>query len=140
MFMEWRVEKMIERNTLADNEILYFYKLLFKYEKIISKDPKGFRYNKIKKFLKTHSINLDYTSPVTEHTDKNKVVFTQYTSVCACFIRHIRNAFAHGLIRKERNVYTIIDYDKKRKKQTMYGRINKELLPKLIEEMENTRT
>ena len=140
MLMGWRMEEMKESNTLSDKEIVYFYKLLYRYEKIICKNPKGFKYNKIKKFVKEHSINLDYTNPVKEHEEKNKIIFTQHISVCACFIRHIRNAFAHGSIKKEKNFYTIIDYDKKYKKQTMYGKINKELLPKLIKEMESTRT
>ncbi len=137
MFIGWRAEQMIEKNTLADKEIIYFYKLLFRYEKVISKNPKGFRYYKIENFLEKHSINLDYKNPVKEHFEKNKIIFKQRDSICVCFIRHVRNAFAHGLITKEKNIYTIIDYDKK--KLTMYGRINKELLSELIKEMENTR-
>lgn len=131
--------KSINKNTLSDKEICYFYKLLYKYEKEIKNDSKGFDFKKINKFLKSNLIDLDYKNPVVEHSKKNKIIFAQYKSVCVCFIRHIRNAFAHGLIIKNKNIYTIIDCDKKQKKLTMYGKINKELLPQLIEAMESTR-
>ncbi len=108
--------KSFNKYTLSDKEVNYFYKLLFRYEKEIKNNPKGFDFRKNSKFLKSKSIKLDYRNPVVEHTEKNKIIFSQYKSVCACFIRHIRNAFAHGLIIKDKNTYTIIDYDNKQKK------------------------
>ena len=130
----------MDNTNLSNKEISYFYEVLLKYEKLISKQPQGFKYKDIKKFLKQHLIHLDYKNPIVKHSEKNKIIFTYHTSICACFIRHIRNAFAHGMIQKEKNFYIIIDYDKKQKKYTMYGKINKELLPKLIEAMEKTKS
>lgn len=128
------------QNNLSDKEVLYFYNLLFRYETQICKDPKGYRYHKkeVEKFLRKHAIQLEYkTKNIQMHNEKNTIYFTYNTSICVDFIRHVRNAFAHGLLSKEKNNYIIQDLYKR--KYTAYGRISQKLLPELISVLENTK-
>lgn len=126
-------------NTLSDQEMARFSKLLFLYERELRNNRTGFNLNKIKKFLHEKSIALIYNGNVVEQTKKNTIAFSSSISVCFDFIRHVRNAFAHAQIIKEKNSYILIDI-KNGKELTMHGSINKELLPKLIDEMLNTRS
>ncbi len=125
--------------TLDTKEIIYFYEFLFRFEQSIRKEPTGYKINakEVNKFKKTHNITLDDKCKVIEHCDKNKFIFKGNGAACFHFLKHIRNAFAHGQITKEKNYYII--EDKYKGKYTMYGRINKELFPELMEVLENTR-
>lgn len=128
------------RNGLSDKEVLYFYNLLFRYETKISKAPKGYNYHRkeVGKFFRKNAIKLEYrTKKIQVHNEKNTIYFTSHTSICVDFIRHVRNAFAHGLLSKEKNIYIIQDLDKG--KYTTYGRIGQNLLVELISVLENTK-
>lgn len=123
---------------LNDKELIYFSRLMLRYEAEIKKDSKGFSIKKLKPFLQKKQITLDYKNKVETYNDaKNTIVFANDGSACVSFIRHIRNAFAHNQIQKVKNEYLLSD--KYRNKPTMSGRIGVNLLKALIAEMENTR-
>ena len=75
--------------------------------------------------------------PPAPHYDKNKIVFSAGSSVCYSLLKHIRNAFAHGGLIKEKNAFVI--EDKYRGKITAYGRINHKLLFLLIDKIVSTK-
>lgn len=89
-------------------------------------------------FFVRRGITLDYKKkPELYQGEKNTVVFSSSGSRCVDFIRHVRNAFAHGMILKQGNTYELIDIY--RKHLTMRGRIGVNLLRELIEKIEETR-
>lgn len=89
-------------------------------------------------FFVRRGITLDYKKkPELYQGEKNTVVFSSSGSRCVDFIRHVRNAFAHGLIVKQGNTYELTDISRKR--LTMRGRIGVNLLRELIEKIEATR-
>lgn len=127
---------MGKKLTLTNDEISFFYRLLYRYETTIKKNPKGYNIDakEVKQFTKDHSLELDYGSKtVTKHNIKNKMTFTKGKSACVSLFRHIRNAFAHATISKVNDCYIIQD-DKR-----MYGKIETTLLPKLIDVLEQTK-
>ena len=126
---------------LSDNEILYFSKIMLRYEGEIKTNPKGYNINdkELKKFIRNNNIRLEYKMKCTQYKEeKNTIFFSKCDdSVCVSFMRHIRNAFAHNNIVKERNSYILTD--KWHKNLTMNGRIGTNLLKDLIAKMEETR-
>ena len=64
-------------------------------------------------------------------------MFSSHGSRCVDFIRHVRNAFVHGLVVKQGNTYELSDIY--RKQLTMKGCIGVNLLKELIEKIEATR-
>ena len=126
-------------NGLSDEEIKYFAKLMLRYESKIKKDPKGYNFRKLTKFLRKNNITLDYKTKPTDYNgnEKNTIIFSSKGSKCVNFIRHIRNAFAHNNITKVKNTYQLYDEDKKI--PTMKGSIGTNLLKKLIAEIENMK-
>lgn len=128
-------------NKLSNQELKYFYDLLFRYETEICENKTGYRIKdkELTKFLKGKNVKLKYKNvdKIQEHDEKNTIYFTSNTSVCFDFIRHVRNSFAHCLLLKEKNNYII--QDKYKKKYTMYGMIGQNLLKELIEKMESSK-
>ena len=126
--------------TLSNQEIKYLYELLF-YLSDLQKNGKinGFdiRNKNLKEFLKSACVKLDYTMPPAPHYDKNKIVFFAASSVCYSLLKHIRNAFAHGGLIKEKTAFVI--EDKYRGMITAYGRINHKLLFLLIDKIVSTK-
>jgi hypothetical protein len=59
------------------------------------------------------------------------------SSACYFLLKHIRNAFAHGGLTREKNVFVI--EDKYQGKVTAYGRINHKLLFLLIDKIVRTK-
>ena len=127
-------------NGLSDEEIMYFAKLMLRYESKIKKDSNGYNIRKLTKFLQKNNIKLDHkTKPANyNRNDKNTIVFSSHGSTCVDFIRHIRNAFAHNNIQKVKNIYQL--YDEYKKSPTMVGSIGINLLKKLIAEIESMKT
>ena len=127
-------------NPLSDRELLFFTKLMLRYETEIKPNPKGYGITnkELTRFLRSEGITLDYKKkPELYQGEKNTVVFSSSGSRCVDFIRHVRNAFAHGLIVKQGNTYELTDISRKR--LTMRGRIGVNLLRELIEKIEATR-
>ena len=126
--------------TLNNQEIKYLYELLF-YLSDLQKTGKtsGFYIDnkELKKFLKEKSIALDYKTQPVMHYDKNRIIFTKGSSACYFLLKHIRNAFAHGGLTREKNVFVI--EDKYQGKVTAYGRINHKLLFLLIDKIVRTK-
>lgn len=127
-------------NPLSDRELLFFTKLMLRYETEIKPNSKGYGITnkELTRFLRSEGITLDYKKkPELYQGEKNTVVFSSSGSRCVDFIYHIRNAFAHGLIVKQGNTYELTDISRKR--LTMKGRIGVNLLRELIEKIEETR-
>ena len=127
-------------NPLSDRELLFFTKLMLRYETEIKPNSKGYGITnkELTRFLRSEGITLDYRKkPELYQGEKNTVVFSSSGSRCVDFIRHVRNAFAHGLIVKQGNTYELTDIY--RKHLTMRGRIGVNLLRELIEKIEATR-
>ena len=126
---------------LSDKEILYFYDILHLVENKIKKgEHKGYKIDdkRVLQFRKSQQVKLDYKNKPYEHWDKNFIIFkTGSDSTCPAFFKHIRNAFAHGNIYKNKNMYIIKDIY--RKEITMYGYIGQNLLKELIEVIKSTR-
>lgn len=128
------------QTTLSTDETVYLYKLLFYLEGLMrNKDTKGFdiKHKDIKRLLREERIKLDWKNPVQPHGTRDKLVFANTSTVCYAFLKHIRNAFAHGTLTKEKNLFLIID--KYRGKYTMYGTINPKKLFQLIDVMIKAR-
>lgn len=126
--------------TLTDKEIVFLYNLTFAVEDMKrNKNTKGFsiKDKQIRKFLKDNNVSLDYKSKVCKHEGMNKILFSASDSTCFDFLRHIRNAFSHGLLIKEHNYILIKDFYQN--KLTMYGKISRNLLFLLIDIMINTK-
>lgn len=127
-------------NPLSDRELLFFTKLMLRYETEIKSNPKGYdiKSKELTRFLRAKGITLDYKKrPELYRGEKNTVVFSSHGSRCVDFIRHVRNAFAHGLVVKQKNWYELSDFY--RKQLTMKGCIGVNLLKELIEKIEATR-
>lgn len=128
-------------NKLSDKEILYFYGILDFVENIIKNGKhKGYRIDdkRVNEFIKNKNIKLDYKNKPHKHLNKNLIMFKiGRDSACPSFFKHIRNAFAHGNIYKNKNMYLIKDFYKK--DMTMYGYIGQNLLKELVEIMKSTK-
>lgn len=128
------------QTTLNTDETVYLYKLLFYLEGLMrNNSTTGFDINHkgIKRFLRETQIELDWKNPIQPHGTRDKLVFTNTSTVCYAFLKHIRNAFAHGTLTKDKNLFLITD--KYRGKYTMYGTINPKKLFQLIDVMIKTR-
>lgn len=126
--------------TLNNQEIRYFYELLFYLSDLQKKrDTKGFNIlnKELKRFLIDEGVKLDHKTVPNVHYDKNRIIFTGGGSVGYSLLRHIRNAFAHGGLIKEKNAFVI--EDKYQGKITAYGRINHKLLFLLIDKIVSTK-
>ena len=128
--------------SLSKNDILKFYDFLYLFETQIKVCKTGYNINNsnLNSFLKKHSITLQVNEgTIVRYTDKNKIVFNKRSNESQCFsvFKHIRNAFAHGLIRKVKKLYILEDKDKKG--LTMYGRVSANLLFSLISVLEKTK-
>ena len=128
------------QTTLSTDETVYLYKLLFYLEGLMrNNDTKGFKINHkdIKRLLREGRIELDWKNPVQPHETRDKLVFANTSTASFAFLKHIRNAFAHGTLTKEKNLFLITD--KYRGKYTMYGTINPKKLFQLIDVMIKAR-
>lgn len=131
---------------LSDKEKLFWADLLLYYEQEVNPNPKGFniRNKELSEFIKTNSIELNTTNKeeltgLKEETRKNVFRFTCSGNACANFLRHLRNAFAHGRIEKdEKGDYKLSD--KNGTSLTMIGYIKPKLLVELVEKMKSTRS
>lgn len=128
-------------DKLSDKEILYFYDILHFVENKIKKgEHKGYRIGDkgVKRFCKSNQLKLDYENKPYEHCNRNFIIFkTGNDSTCPAFFKHIRNAFAHGNIYKNKNLYILKDVYSK--EITMYGYIGQNLFKELIEVIKSTK-
>ena len=73
-----------------------------------------------------------------DNWDKNKIKMTVASNEnkIIAFLRHVRNAFAHIRVYVRDDEYVMYDYDMSEKKITMYGRVDKQYIREVIEEIE----
>lgn len=131
---------------LSDEEKLFWADLLLYYEQKVKPNTTGFsiRNKELSEFIKINGIELNIKKTeemagLKEETRKNAFHFTCIENVCADFLRHMRNAFAHGRIEKDRKG----DYkltDKKGSVLTMIGYVESKLLMELVKKMKSTRS
>lgn len=122
---------------LTSDEAWTFYKVLYRYEKEQkeSRKHKGYDWGKVNPQLK-ESIKIDHSfnsGAVPETTENNTLNFKCKT-VASDFLKHVRHAFAHNGISPDGNFYVITSYDKA-KHCSMSGRVDKNLLEELINEV-----
>lgn len=126
-------------NGLSKDEIIIFYKFLCQYESIksINRD----------KLLNTHYPNCSYQFKkliprqsliiksaaelqTVKLTINNAFYFTNNSTKLLSFLRHLRNAIAHGNITKKNKQYIIKDYS--HSQPTAIGVINAEIIISVI--------
>ena len=126
--------------ALRGDVTLYMYSLLLYVEDMKrSKNTTGFNVkNKlVNAFLESHGIKLICEKESNPHNDKNTIRFRSHNSQCWDMLIHIRNAFAHGTLTKDKNSYLLIDSYKG--KYTMYGHLNSSLMIELIDTIVKNR-
>ncbi|MBQ3130838.1 MAG: hypothetical protein IJC23_08200 [Bacteroidaceae bacterium] len=119
---------------MGNQEIIYLYELLYYLSDLqIKKEIGGFdiRNKQLQSFLRKEGIKLDYKTKPVVHYEKNYIKFSVGKTVCYSLLKHIRNAYAHGLLAKEKNEFVFMD--KYQGKITAYGRIYHKLLFALID-------
>ena len=133
-----------ERKKLSDEEILYFYNILYEYEHDASHG--GYKQEDfLKKLDNLVHLNDQYgrNANITI-LNENDLEFTPYNNnICWAILYHIRNSIAHGNLysTNDDNSFLILDYwDKeKRTKCSMSGLIEKDKLYQMIQLIKNTR-
>lgn len=85
------------------------------------------------------------TDEVPKPTNNNSINYKGKSNHTKCFLKHIRNSFAHGLLESKGNDFYIIDIPKGKENEkdiekvaSMIGVISKDVFYKLIEALLNT--
>lgn len=121
------------KSNLTQKEIAQFYDYLCEYEANIKKDYGRFHFDapNFQQFCKTNNIKpkgkntknqKDNSFWFSTHQDKGRKV----NDIAHHLLRHIRNSFAHGLIKKAGENFVFEDYNTMTR-QTMGGRMKKDL-------------
>ena len=126
---------MREKHRIKDEELPFFYNILYRYE---AEERKGLNYQFVEKELRS-VVNLQYkqkdvSGPISPNT-------IRYSGGCVSvdLLRHVRNAFAHGNIRSDdsKNIYSF--YDEWHGQCNMKGIMNKDVFRKLINAIFETK-
>ena len=134
-------------NKLSQNNILFLYEYLFQYTNLYEKSYGNFNWNDdtISTYCKHNHIEKKGRKGKKYDNDffwfETQSIKGKGNDIAFHFLRHIRNAFAHANIRKERRKnksYFIIDDYNKKNKQTMHGEIKENLFFQLLEIIINT--
>lgn len=144
--------------TLLDNDLLFGYKeIVLYYESKVKRNPKGFRVSKIKKSLKQlamyqDDLQTEIKSIHKQMFEKEPVPFFAFGdyhgSKVPSLIYHLRNAYAHNCVEKEKikgvDFLCFIDrkYYKKSNKVvlTMLGQIPYDVFLDFIGKLKDART
>lgn len=120
-------------NKLSEDDIKKAYRFIYIFEKEVCSKYGSFDFNSqdINEYCQRHRINKKVTR-TTKPTDNyfwfdtKKIKGAKNSDFAHNFLRHIRNAMAHGNFKKLRSrkaYYTFEDYNKNNI-QTMYGKIS----------------
>lgn len=139
----------------TDEELAELSKWMLYYVIELKKDNKGFDKKRINSYLRQHNIILNSSGKISNKAKHNTIEFKDTeSSICVSFIKHLRNSFAHGLIKATNNEFILKDQKKVRIKSkdenqsknkkyniqlTMYGKIDKTFLFDLLSLMKRTR-
>lgn len=133
---------MKKASNLEDNEVLYFYNLLYILERETQYD--GFNIQRIDKNLKrTVHLNSDFIKDrsIPKPSVKNTINFRGRRQKTKQFLKHIRNSFAHGLIESRGNAFYFLDMPSGKnpeKDATMQGCMSKITFYKLMKAIVKT--
>lgn len=130
---------------LSNDEKLFWSNLLIYVEEEVKPNSNGFNItNKsLTQFCRQNNIVLvsqkgSKQLPALSQTDKNTIRFKYSNKACATLLKHLRNAFAHCNINKDaKGNYEL--QDKYNSSLTMTGRIEPNLLYKLVEQIKAIR-
>ncbi len=130
---------MDNRSKLNNKEIVKFYNFLMDYESIIKKNPNDYdvENDSVTDVINSHNIYLGSFKKVDKENaakSSNYILFSQGSCKNASkkayhLMRHIRNAFAHGRIKKTSKGIKMEDKDKT---LTMIGLITRDALFELL--------
>ena len=144
--------------TLTDQELLFGYKeIVLYYESKVKWHPKGFKVSRIKECLKQLAMYQDdlqtEIKPIHRHMfEKEPVAFFAFKdchgSQVPSLISHLRNAYAHNCVEKEKikGVDFLCFLDRKYYKEsnkvdlTMLGQIPYNVFQDFISELKGART
>lgn len=144
-----------ENLYLDSNELYFFYRILLLCES--SKTSKGYKLKdykienkELRNFRKEKKIELIYNKTgkkweeISQESKHNEIQFKRIDSrnICANLFVHLRNAFAHGYIEKDKvtNSLHFQNYDPKAKNVcVMDGRMTFKNLSELINKMLKTK-
>lgn len=122
-----------DKRKLQGDELTFFYNILYQHES--EGNHNGFKLRKLPKNLR--QVLCPSAGNISKSNELNKVYFVGKTA--ADFLRHIRNSFAHCNIQYDKKKNSYVLSDEYRKKCTMYGQIEKEILENIITILNKTR-
>ena len=140
--------KQIKTNVnpcLNSGEIEFFYKLLLRCE---SKQLTGYNYcdKKLQGFIKNKNIVLIYNKErekwkeIARESAQNEIQFrNNKKSISASLFVHLRNAFAHGYIEKDKNTNVLHFQNVYQGEYKMDGKMTFDTLKELIENVLKTK-
>lgn len=124
-----------QKFKLEDYELRFFYNILYEYES--DKSHKGFNAHYLSRGLRATLAHKQ--KDIQKTKDSNLILYTG-KSVIRDFLKHLRNAIAHCNVQSNssKESFTLFDEDRNGK-CSMYGRINKAIFYKLLNEIFKTR-
>lgn len=134
------------KNNLTQKEIARFYDYLCDFESRIKKDYGRFDFEdqNFQRFCKTNNITPKCKKSKNQK-DNSFWFFTQQDKKTKIndsahhLLRHIRNSFAHGLIKKAGKDFVFNDYNSTITRQTMGGRMRTDLFWSFLEALISTK-
>lgn len=122
------------KSKLIDDELVYFYELLYEYES--DDNHKGYNSRFLSKDLR--SVLKNKQSSIKEPKTRNTILYSG-SSVIKDFLRHLRNAVAHCNVKSIDSTNTFEFYDEYQGRCTMAGSVSKTIFYQLIKEIRKTR-
>ena len=123
-------------NKLSEKDINRAYRFIYIFEKEVYNKYGTFDFENddVKQYCKEYRISnkVKRNSTPTDNYfwfDTRKIKGANKNDIAHNFLRHVRNAIAHGNFKKEKSkkaFYILEDFDKNNNK-TMYGRINADI-------------
>lgn len=84
-------------------------------------------------FKSMNNIELDKDSLIPNKIEKpNTIVYKIRNSGVGDLARHIKNAYSHSRIRKEKGYFVMTDFNPQTKETTMRGKISVKMMPALL--------
>ena len=130
-------------NNLQNKHIVAFYEFLCEYEKNIKNEYGSFDFKnqQFQRFCTTNKIdpkNKKSSLPNKFWFTSRQDPKTKVNDVAHHLLRHIRNAFAHGLVRRKGKYIILEDYNRNGN-QSMCGKIHESLIWQFIETLKQTK-
>jgi hypothetical protein len=139
---------MQKASNLSENEVLYFYNLLFLLERTTNYE--GFNIQRIDPLIKKAiRLNSDFgkNDVVIKPNKKNSMNFRGKSQKTKHLLKHIRNSFAHGLLESRNNDFYFLDVPSGKEKEkdkekvaSMIGLMDKATFYKMIKSILNTNS